>query len=132
MRDAVVEAIEDSGLHPGQLTVLGVLSDRGGMSQKRLGEQSQIEKSSMVLFLDALDAEGLVRRERDPDDRRAHIVQLTREGAGRFGKLGPALLRAQQRFLEPLSVAEMAAFVEILTRLSGSAGPANDGPNQSA
>src|ERR1035437_3348616 len=76
LRDGVVEAIEGSGLHPGQLAVLGVLSDRGGMSQRRLGEIAQIEKSSMVLYLDALESAGWVRREPDPDDRRAHIVQL--------------------------------------------------------
>lgn len=120
LRDAVVEAIEGSGLHPGQLAVLGVLQDRGGMSQRRLGELTRIEKSSMVLYLDALESEGWVRRERDPEDRRAHIVRLTSKGAKNFAKLGPGLLRAQQRFLQPLSVAEIAVFTEMLTRLGSS------------
>lgn len=120
LRDAVVEAIEGSGLQPGQLAVLGVLSDRGGMSQRRLGEMAQIEKSSMVLYLDALESEGWVRREPDPDDRRAHIVQLTLKGARDFAKLGPRLLRAQQRFLEPLSAAEAVVLTGMLTRLGGS------------
>jgi DNA-binding MarR family transcriptional regulator len=117
LRDAVVEAIDGSGLHPGQLAVLGVLSDRGGMSQRRLGELTRIEKSSMVLYLDGLESEGWVRREPDPEDRRAHVVQLTAKGARDFAKLGPRLYRAQQRFLEPLSVAEVAVFTEMLTRL---------------
>ena len=117
LRDAVVEAIEGSGLQPGQLAVLGVLSDRGGMSQRRLGEMAQIEKSSMVLYLDALESEGWVRREPDPVDRRAHIVQLTWKGARDFARLGPRLLRAQQRFLEPLSAAEAALLTGMLKRL---------------
>ncbi len=120
LRDAVVEAIEGSGLHPGQLAVLGVLSDRGGMSQRRLGDMTRIEKSSMVLYLDALESGGWVRRERDPNDRRAHIVQLTSKGAKDFAKLGPRLLSAQQRYLEPLSVAEVAVLAEMLKRLGGS------------
>ena len=120
LRDAVVEAIEGSGLQPGQLAVLGVLSDRGGMSQRRLGEMAQIEKSSMVLYLDALESEGWVRREPDPDDRRAHVVQLTLRGARDFAKLGPRLLSAQQRFLEPLSAAEVVVLTGMLTRLGGS------------
>jgi DNA-binding MarR family transcriptional regulator len=128
LRDAVVEAIEGSGLQPGQLAVLGVLSDRGGMSQRRLGEMAQIEKSSMVLYLDALESEGWVRREPDPDDRRAHIVQLTLKGARDFAKLGPGLLRAQQRFLEPLSAAEVVVFTGMLTRLAGSAEIDADNP----
>ena len=119
LRDAVIEAIEGSGLISGHLAVLGALSDRGGMSQKRLGELTLIEKSSMVLFLDALEAKGWVRRERDLKDRRAHIVQLTSEGARRFQKLAPKLLNAQQRFLEPLSVADVATLTRLLTRLGG-------------
>jgi len=121
LRDAVVEAIEGSGLHPGQLAVLGVLSDRGGMSQRRLGELTRIEKSSMVLYLDVLESEGWVRRKRDSEDRRAHIVQLTLKGTRDFAKLGPRLLSAQQHFLEPLSAAEVTVFTEMLTRLGISA-----------
>jgi DNA-binding MarR family transcriptional regulator len=120
LRDAAVEAIEGSGLHPGQLAVLGVLSDRGGMSQRRLGELTRIEKSSMVLYLDALESGGWVRRERDLEDRRTHIVRLTAKGAKNFARLGPRLLRAQQRFLQPLSAAEVAVFTDMLTRLGGS------------
>ena len=120
LRHAVVEAIEGSGLHPGQLAVLGVLSDRGGMSQRRLGELTRIEKSSMVLYLDALESEGWVRRKRDPADRRAHIVQMTLKGAREFTKLGPRLWRAQQRFLEPLSSTEVVALTKMLTRLDSS------------
>jgi DNA-binding MarR family transcriptional regulator len=128
LRDAVVEAIEGSGLHPGQLAVLGVLSDRGGMSQRRLGELTRIEKSSMVLYLDALESKGWVCRKRDPEDRRAHIVQLTLKGTRDFAKLGPRLWSAQQRFLDPLNAAEVAVFTEMLMRLGGSLEIDGDNP----
>ena len=119
LRDGVIEAIQGSGLHPGQLAVLGALSDCGGVSQRRLGQLIQIEKSSMVLFLDALEAGGWVIRESDPQDRRAHVVQLTPEGARKFAELGPRLLAAQIRFLNPLTKNETALLTEILQRLSG-------------
>src|SRR3569623_656219 len=77
--EGVFAVLEGTGVHPGQCGVLGALHDRGGMSQRRLGEITLIEKSSMVLFLDALEAGGWVRRVRDPQDRRAHIVELTEE-----------------------------------------------------
>ena len=121
LRDAVVEAIEGSGLDPAQLAVLGALSDRGGMSQRQLGELTHIEKSSMVIFLDALEAGGWVRREANPNDRRAHVVQLTSEGARRFAKLGPRMAVAQESFLEPLSVAEVATLAKLLKRLASPA-----------
>jgi DNA-binding MarR family transcriptional regulator len=119
LRDAVIEAIEGSGLHPGQLAVLGALSDRGGMSQRRLGELTQIEKSSMVVYLDALEAGGWILRKSDSQDRRAHVVQLTPEGARKFSQLGPRLLAAQNRFLVPLTKEEIASLSGMLKRLAG-------------
>lgn len=119
LRGAVIEAIEGSGLIGGHLAVIGALSDRGGMSQKRLSDLTQIEKSSMVIFIDTLEGGGWVRRERDPNDRRAHIVQLTPQGARRFAELSPKLLKAQQQFLQPLNSAEVSALTDMLARLGG-------------
>ncbi len=117
LREEVAAAIEGSGLHPGLLAILGALADCGPMSQKRLGEITRIEKSTMVLFVDALEAGDWIRRERDPTDRRAHRVTLTPEGEARYRALGPRLRQTQDRFLAPLSEAEHAALVDLLTRL---------------
>jgi DNA-binding MarR family transcriptional regulator len=116
--EGVIQAIDGSGLHPGQLGVLGALADRGAMSQRRLGEITQIEKSSMVLFLDSLEAGGWVRRAPDPADRRAHLVGLTPEGAAKFTALGAKLQAAQDAFLAPLSPDEQAVFASLLARLA--------------
>src|SRR4051812_9809364 len=117
--EGVFEALEGSGIHPGQFGVLGALSDRGGMSQRRLGEITQIEKSSMVLFLDALEAGGWVRRVRDPQDRRAHIVELTEEGAARFFAIAPRMKQVQDSFLAPLGESERAQLVDLLIKVTG-------------
>ncbi len=113
----VAEAIAGSGLHGGQLAVLGALSDKGAMSQRELGEVAQIEKSSLVLFLDLLEASGWVKRDVNPSDRRAHCVRLTAKGATKFRKLGPSLKAVQDRFLAPLSAAECRQLVDLLQRL---------------
>ena len=114
---SVIAAIEGSGLHPGHLAVLGALTDRGPMSQRQLSELTLIEKSSMVLFLDALEEGGWVQRIRDPDDRRAHIVGITQEGAARFASLGVKLKAVQDSFLAPLKLAERDCLIDLLTRL---------------
>ncbi len=119
LREGVIATIEGSGLHPGHLAVLGALSDRGSMSQRRLGDITHIEKSSIMLFLDTLEAGGWLRRARDPDDRRAHIVSLTEDGARKFAGLGLRLQEMQDRFLAPLTEAERETLVALLVRLSG-------------
>ena len=121
LRDGVVEAIEGSGLHPGQLAVLGVLSDKGPLSQRALAEASQIEKSSLVLFLDALERDGWLYRADDPEDRRANLVKLTPKGKAKFAVLGLRLQKAQEAFLTPISKAEHAQLIDLLMRLGGPA-----------
>jgi DNA-binding MarR family transcriptional regulator len=116
--DGIVEALDGSGLHPGHLGLLGALTDRGPMSQRRLGDITRIEKSSVVLFVDALEAGGWVRRVRDPNDRRAHLVELTSEGAARFATLGARMLSVQEAFLAPLSAEERDRLVELLVRVT--------------
>ena len=56
--EGIREAIEGSGLHPGHLGVLGAIIDAGPMNQRRLSELTMIDKSSIVLFLDALEQGG--------------------------------------------------------------------------
>jgi DNA-binding MarR family transcriptional regulator len=115
--ESIAAAIEGSGLHPGHLGVLGALTDAGPMNQRRLSELTLIEKSSMVLFLDTLEDGGWVRRVRDPGDRRAHIVEITEEGAGRFAALGVKLKAVQDRFLAPLDESERDLLADLLSRL---------------
>ena|SRR5438270_8570623 len=110
-------AIEGSGLHPGHLGVLGALTDAGPMNQRRLSELTMIDKSSIVLFLDTLEHGGWIRRVRDPSDRRAHIVEITEEGARKFAALGVELKAVQDRFLAPLNKAEREQLIDLLTRL---------------
>lgn len=115
LRQRVVDAIEGSGLHPGQLGVLGALNDAGSMSQTRLCAITQFEKSTMVLFLDGLEAAGWVRRVKNPQDRRENVVELTPDGALKFRQLGPRLKAAEDALLAPLDTEARAMLVQLLT-----------------
>ena len=119
--ESIAQALEGSGIHPGHMGILGALSDRGGMSQRRLGEITQIEKSSIVLFVDALEAGGWVRRVADPEDRRAHIVEMTQEGAARFTALGLRMQEVQDAFVAPLDESERDQLVALLIKVTDDA-----------
>lgn len=49
----------------------------------RLARHAELTSGAMTSRLDALEKEGLVRRLRDPDDRRSVLVELTEEGRKR-------------------------------------------------
>src|SRR4051812_22717698 len=60
-------------LKPRQFQILGLLHDHGGLPQRELMQEMGVDPSILVTLLNPLEADGLVARERDPDDRRRHL-----------------------------------------------------------
>jgi DNA-binding MarR family transcriptional regulator len=71
-------------LKPRQFQLLGLLHDRGAMGQRELGETMGVDPSILVTLLNPLEAHGFVSRERDPVDRRRHVVMITAAGQRHF------------------------------------------------
>ncbi|MEO7687932.1 MAG: MarR family transcriptional regulator [Sphingomonas sp.] len=123
-RDSLARTLDGTGLHMGQVLVLATLRAQrelhgeSTLTQTRLAESTGIEKSSLVLFLDALERDGWVERCRHPRDRRAHIVHLTDQGARRFEQVGLGLYQQQQANLAVLSEAEQTAMLDMMNRLT--------------
>jgi DNA-binding MarR family transcriptional regulator len=67
-------------LKPRQFQILGLLHDHGGLGQGELVKEMGVAPSILVTLLNPLEADGLVTRERDPADRRRHLVTLTPAG----------------------------------------------------
>jgi DNA-binding MarR family transcriptional regulator len=67
-------------LKPRQFQILGLLHDHGGLAQRELIHEMGMAPSMLVTLLNPLEADGLVTRERDPGDRRRHLVTLTDAG----------------------------------------------------
>jgi MarR family transcriptional regulator, transcriptional regulator for hemolysin len=55
--------------------------DRGGRrNQDQLARAMRIEGATLTRHLDRMEADGLIVRRRDPDDRRASLVEATAAG----------------------------------------------------
>jgi MarR family transcriptional regulator, lower aerobic nicotinate degradation pathway regulator len=115
-RQAIVDALDGSGLNPGQVAVLGALSAARGLSQSELTTVTGIEKSSMVLMIDALEAAGWVRRRPHETDRRAHALELTARGRQRLQAIGPRLQAAEDGLMAALTPAQRRTFLALLQR----------------
>jgi DNA-binding MarR family transcriptional regulator len=77
-------------LKPRQFQILGLLHDHGGLGQGELVREMGVAASVLVTLLNPLEAEGLVARERDPGDRRRHLVTLTPAGEQRLARAARA------------------------------------------
>ncbi|MHB1539494.1 MAG: MarR family winged helix-turn-helix transcriptional regulator [Solirubrobacteraceae bacterium] len=77
-------------LKPRQFQILGLLRDYGGLAQRDLVQEMGVAPSVLVTLLNPLEADGLVARERDPADRRRHLVTLTPAGGRHLARASRA------------------------------------------
>lgn len=74
-------------------------------------------RSNATQLVDRLEAEGLVRRVPDPEDRRGVLAEATDEGRDRYQKGLEALLRVERELEELYSPEERTQLVHLLERL---------------
>lgn len=73
-------ALAEAGLSPRMYQVLVSLDELGGLSQQQVSDLIRVDRSDMVRILDRLETAGYVVRERDPSDRRRHVLVVTPAG----------------------------------------------------
>jgi DNA-binding MarR family transcriptional regulator len=102
-------------------TTLGQLQRSGPARLTDLAAVARVSQQSMTTLIAKLSAEGLVRREPDPNDRRAAVLTVTAQGAdlvrarraARTDRLVPLL-----NDLAPGELRSIAAAMPALTRLT--------------
>jgi DNA-binding MarR family transcriptional regulator len=70
----------ETGIGPAQLSALSVLVFAGAKSLAQLAEAEQVKPPTMSRIVAGLLRAKLVRRETDPQDRRALVIQATEKG----------------------------------------------------
>ena len=70
----------DSSVNLSTLALLTTLHRLGPMPGARLAREERLQPQSLTRLLAAMEADGLIVRQADPGDRRALVIQLTREG----------------------------------------------------
>jgi MarR family transcriptional regulator for hemolysin len=111
------DALADQG---GTLpTWLVMAAVAGGLrdSQRTIAADLGIEGATLTHHLRRMEADGLVRRERDPQDKRAQLVELTDEGRHRFGSLLATVQDFDRQLRTGFTDAELATLRELLGRL---------------
>jgi MarR family transcriptional regulator, transcriptional regulator for hemolysin len=88
--------------------------------QVTLAEHVGIEGPSLVRLLDQLCAAGLVRRDEDPEDRRAKTITLTDEGREVTARMEARLVTLRSRLLKGVSREELETTLRVLNVFSAS------------
>src|SRR4051795_1085534 len=93
----------EHNLSPRQFHLLGLLHDRGALTQRELGTLMDVDPSILVTLLNPLEADRHLSRERAADDRRRHIVTITRRGEQRLDRAAQAQRDAEDEILASLT-----------------------------
>jgi DNA-binding MarR family transcriptional regulator len=91
---------------PRQFHLLGLLHDRGAMTQRELGTLMDVDPSILVTLLNPLEVDGYLSRERDPADRRRHVVTLTPAGERQLDSAAQAQREAEAELFVGLTDAQ--------------------------
>jgi DNA-binding MarR family transcriptional regulator len=80
VRRIVLVVERESGIAGIQWFVLAMLGRWDGLSQGEFIQEYEMDPSRVTRAAQALEADGLIRRERDPEDNRVVRMYLTAEG----------------------------------------------------
>ena len=121
--DALTEA---GGSLPVWLVLISLKSRPLG-NQRELADAVGIREATLTHHLNAMDAQGLVTRRRDPANRRVHLVELTDAGEALFLRLRDAAVAFDQRLRRGLTDRDTADLEGLLLRLERNVDSASAG-----
>jgi DNA-binding MarR family transcriptional regulator len=92
---------------------LRVLAQHGELNQLELSKRVGMASATAVPALDNMEKRGLLKRRRDPEDRRKHYVGLTEKGRRLVDKLLPKIEEMVLESLDGITHEEMCMFWKV-------------------
>ena len=111
--DALAEA---GGSLPVWLVLIS-LKSRPLRNQRELADAVGVREATLTHHLNAMDAQGLITRRRDPANRRVHLVELTEAGEAAFLRLRDAASAFDERLRRGLTDRDVDDLERLLRRL---------------
>ena len=109
--------LREQGLSDQQWRVLRVLGEHGMVETGRVAREAYILGPSLTGVLARMERDGLVKRERDPDDQRRTVVAATAKGRKMVERLSHTV-ETHYRWLEQsLGKQKLAQLYELLDEL---------------
>jgi MarR family transcriptional regulator, lower aerobic nicotinate degradation pathway regulator len=109
------EALEPFGIRPRHVAALIELRDRGELTQQTLCGRLHLDPTNLVAILNELEQRGYATRRRDPEDRRRHLVEVSKKGIAVIEKVSEVMDGVEDDLLDGFEPAERAQLEGLLT-----------------
>jgi DNA-binding MarR family transcriptional regulator len=111
------EALEPFGIRPRHVAALIELRDRGELTQQTLCGQLHLDPTNLVAILNELEQRGYATRRRDPEDRRRHLVEVSKKGIAVLEKVSEVMDGVEDDLLDGFEPAEREQLEDLLTSI---------------
>jgi DNA-binding MarR family transcriptional regulator len=111
------QALEPYGIRPRHVAALIELRDRGELTQQSLCGQLHLDPTNLVTILNELEERGYATRRRDPEDRRRHLVEVSKKGIAVVEKVSEVMDGVEAELLEGLDPDERRELEGMLTAI---------------
>jgi MarR family transcriptional regulator, transcriptional regulator for hemolysin len=87
-------------------------------NQRRIADAVGIREATLTHHLGGMEQLGLITRQRDPENRRTHVLALTTEGEALFLALREAAMAFDRRLRRSMTAAQVSALAAGLDQLA--------------
>ncbi|MFF7314049.1 MarR family transcriptional regulator [Streptomyces sp. NPDC008137] len=116
VRSHLDELVRPSGITALQYTALTVLERHDGLSAAQLARDSFVTAQSIADLVRSLEGRGLVRRERNPRNRRELLILLTDEARELLARHAGPVRELEERMVRDLTAHQTEQFRQALTK----------------
>ncbi|GAA4081328.1 MarR family winged helix-turn-helix transcriptional regulator [Streptomyces shaanxiensis] len=116
VRSHLDELVKPSGITALQYTALTVLQRHDGLSAAQLARDSFVTAQSIADLVRSLETRGLVRRERNPRNRRELLILLTDEGRELLARHEGSVRELEERMARDLTPHQTEQFRQALSK----------------
>jgi DNA-binding MarR family transcriptional regulator len=109
------------GLKIPEWRLIAVIAEGSGMTQQSLCVATRMDKVTVSRAARALVERGLVARQAIDDDRRSHLLSLTKTGRALYDQVAPKALELEAAIFDGLGVDEQNALKDMLDRIESAA-----------
>ncbi|MFD4505245.1 MarR family winged helix-turn-helix transcriptional regulator [Streptomyces sp. NPDC058457] len=116
VRSRLDELVKPAGITALQYTALTVLERHDGLSAAQLARDSFVTAQSMADLVRSLETRGLIRRERNPRNRRELLILLTDTARELLAGVAGPVRELEERMVRELTAHQEEQFRQALSK----------------
>jgi MarR family transcriptional regulator, temperature-dependent positive regulator of motility len=100
-----------------QYAALEILQATPGVNQRQLGDELDVDRSTIADLVARMVRNGLIERTDDPDDKRSYVLYLTADGKKQLALLRPRVEEVERVLTAGLTARESRELRRLLSAL---------------